>query len=302
MYGDWILRYPGTEYRFGPPSYPVQLVEWEQDADGVDVEDVRPVGADGLWMGRDTIEPGAVTVHVKIDFTTAPYPVEECARLALAARSELARVWRGDAVRTQSGEVAELVMGGGLVIEGRPRRPRFDDADQNVGLVFAELPFIPSMTGAYLLDEHGESWREAEVQIVPPQPRSGWQFPLVFPVQNLEPAVRGTWFSVGGDTNTSCVVEIHGPIQAGAEVEIAGGWRVRTNRDLAYDEVAMVDARPGRTLLSVNGVPFNFLAPSSSLLSELTLSHGPHQLSFRGVSPQGTAIVRVRWRDMKAGI
>lgn len=302
MYGDWILSTPSSEYRFGPPAHPVQLVEWEQDADGVDVEDVRPTGADGLWMGRDTIEPGAVTVHVKIDFTTAPYPVEECARLALAARSELARVWRGDAVRTQAGEVAELVMGGLQVIEGRPRRPRFDDADQNVGLIYAELPFIPSTTGAYLLDEAGESWRSVETQIVPPQPRSGWVFPLVFPVQNLEPAVKATWFEVAGDTDTPCVVEIQGPIQAGAEVEIPGVWRLRTRRGLAYDELAVLDARPGRALLTVNGVPANFLTPDSSLLSELTLSPSPHQLSFRGVSPQGTASVRVRWRDMKAGI
>jgi hypothetical protein len=302
MYGDWILRYPGTEYIFGPPAHPVQLVEWEQDADGVDVEDVRPVGADGLWMGRDTLEPGAVTVHVKIDFTTAPYPVEECARLALAARSELGRVWRGDAVRTQAGEVAELVMGGLQVIEGRPRRPRFDDADQSVGLIYAELPFIPSTTGAYLLDGAGESWRSVETQLVPPEPRDGWEWPLEWPLLTHNPTVRATWFEVGGDTDTPVVLSVQGPLGAGAEVEVPGAFRSRTRQALAHDQVAVLDARPGRMLQTINGVPSPFLTPDSSLLSGFVLSPGPHSLALRGVSSDGQARASRRWRDMKAGI
>lgn len=302
MFDPWQLRYPGVEYTFGTPVHDVELVDWEQDADSIEVEDVRPAGADGLWMGRDTIEPGAVTLHVKIDFSSKPWPIADRVRRAMEVRAELARIWRGDAVRTQNGELAELIIGGTQVIEGRPRRPQFDDTDQSVGLIFADLSFIPASLNAYPIGADGETWRSVEVQIVPSVPKSGWVFPLVFPIVNLSPAVRSTYFHVDGTAPAPCIIELAGPIQAGAEIEIAGDWVLRTKRALAYDEVAVADSRPGRMLLTVNGVPTNFLAPSSDRLSALTLSPGDHQIVLRGTSTEGTAQARVQWRDTKAGI
>ncbi|MEJ6490699.1 hypothetical protein PQI23_13315 [Leucobacter sp. USCH14] len=302
MFGPWQIRYPGTEYVFGMLVHDVEVIDWEQDADAVEVEDVRPAGADGLWMGRDTIEPGAVTVHVKIDFSSKPWPIKERVRRAMEVRSELARVWRADAVRSTNGELAELTLGGSVVIEGRPRRPQFDDVDQSVGLIFADLPFIPASVEAFPVREDGGTWHSVEVGIVAPVGRSGWVFPLVFPIQNLEPDVRSTWFEVAGDIDASCIVSVYGPLQAGAEVEIASGFKLVTKRDLAYDEVAVADARPGRMTLTVNGEPSNFIAPTSARLAELKLTPGPHQVSLRGISPQGTARARIEWRDTKAGI
>lgn len=302
MFGEWKLSYLGTQYAFGPAPHPVQLDSWAQAADQYRVDDVLRPRGDGIWMGEDFIEPGEVTVFATINFAKGDYSDRDRVRLALEARAELGRVWNAKDLRARPNELAELQMGDRCIIEGRPRRPRFDDTRQNVGIIRAELPFVPSMPGSFVVNADGTSWREVEVDIVPPAPRSGWVFPLVFPIENLDPAVKATWFEVGGDEDAACVASIQGPIQAGTELEVPGGFRIVTNRALAYDEIATADARPGRMLLTVNDVPENFLAPSSSLLSGLLLTPGPHQLSFRGNSLPGTARARVRWRDMKAGI
>ncbi len=300
MFGTWQLSYEGTGYEFGTPAHAVQVVEWEQDPDVHDVGDVRPPRQDGVWFDEDTVEPGQIVVHVLIDFTSAPYPVEECVRRAMLARAELERVWRADTLRRSSRAVAELTIGGEVIVEGRPRRARFDDAYQNVGRITAELPFVPARHEVFLAGGDG-GWREATVGLVPPEQAGGWMFPLVFPLTNLHPVVRGTHFTVGGDARAAAIVEIAGPIGAGAELEIPDLWVVRTNRALAYDEVAVADARPGRALLTVNGRPENWLAPSSSRLSEISLPPGAWQVMLRGSSLEGTASGRVRWRDTKAG-
>lgn len=291
----WKLVTPDGEHPFGPVFVEGLSVAGSSYRD----EDVPAPRADGVWMGQDFADPGDLVLTVAVEAGGIQAPAER-RRFVDDTSMAFSRMWDAVRVRSSPMQLAELWTEHG-VFEGRPRMVEWDRADYAAGFLRGRARFVRAVPGFFVI-EGGEAWRSVVTQIVPPQPRSGWVFPLVFPVQNLEPAVKATWFDVAGDTDTPCVVEIQGPIQAGAEVEVPGGWRLRTRRDLAYDELAVIDARHGRALLTVNGVPTNFLAPDSSLLSELTLSPGPHQLSFRGVSPQGTASVRVRWRDMKAGI
>lgn len=301
MFGDWKLTYDSVSYEFGNKHHQAELVSWEQGADMYTVNDVQAPGDDGVWFGEDHVEAGEILINVKIDYTSYPAPTEECVRLALAAREELERVWRADWVRAFPNRLAELHMGGRIILEGRPRRVKFDDSAQNVGLIFAQLPFIPANSSVILVGDTSDGWNEAVARLVPPEPRNGWVFPLVFPLVNLEPVVRGTHFGVLGTTDTWVVARISGPIQSGAELELVGGWILRLNRALGPYDVAEVDARPGRRTLTVNGTPTNFLTPSSSRVSELKVSPGDRQIILRGTSLEGTASAAIRWRDMKAG-
>ena len=300
MYGDWKLTYEGTEYAFGPAHHPVELIEWEQGPDVYAVDDASSDRDDGVWFGEDYIEPGEITVSVKIDFTDAPYPVEECARLAMVARSELARVWRADSVRRRAGALAELHMGGQYIIEGRPRRARFDDADQNVGLIYAELPFVPAHPGAYLAGPEG-GWESVTLGLIPAQ-IGGIKGPLRAPLRTSVESSRAAPVTVGGDTDAWPVIEIRGPLQSKAEVEAVSQWRLILNRALAFNETATIDTRPGRRSTRLNGRPTQLLDPRSSALAELSLTPGPNVIALRGASIEGTAAVSVRWRNTKGSI
>lgn len=300
MYGDWKLTYEGTEYAFGPAHHPVELIEWEQGPDVYAVDDASSDRDDGVWFGEDYIEPGEISISVKIDFTDAPFPVEECARLAMVARSELARVWRADPVRRRAGALAELHMGGQYIIEGRPRRARFDDADQNVGLIYAELPFVPAHPGAYLAGDDA-GWQAATLGIVPAQV-GGIKSPLRAPLRTSMESSRAAPIEMSGDVEAWPIIEIHGPMQSNAQVEAVGRWRVYLNRALAYDQVVTIDTRPGRRATRLDGQARMVLDPRSSLISELSLLPGRNVIALRGASIEGTAKVSIRWRNTKGSI
>lgn len=293
----WSLQYDNTAYRFDH----VAVTSVGIGGKVYRVDDTPNPRSDGVAFGQDFADPGDIEFDLLLSFQTVRNITLQRAMLKEAADSFL-QTWDAPNIRSSPGAVAEISIPSVGFLEGRPRRAEWDWSTFGQGYLFGKATFIRSSSGTYILGDNGEMWNQTEVQIVPPAPRTGWVFPLVFPLRNLDAAVRATYFRVGGDADTPSVVEIDGPIQAGAEVEIPGGWLLRTKHDLAYDETAIADARPGRMLLTVNGVPTNFLAPSSSRLSELTLSPGDHQVTLRGISIEGTARARVRWRDMKAGI
>ncbi|MFA5608316.1 MAG: hypothetical protein WDA07_14255 [Leucobacter sp.] len=301
MYGDWILTYPGVEYRFGPPDHTVELVGWTFQADGSRNDDTPAPRMDGIIFGEDFLEAGRLQIDVKIDFTTHPVPVETRAQLAWEARQAFSEAWRADVVRSRPGAVAELTMGGEVAFEGRPRPVAWDDDAQNVGLIYGSALFVPAGTGVFDVTGPNAGWRTVSVQLVPPEV-GAWVFPLTFPVSGTTAAVRASVFEVGGTASAWPVIEVDGPIQSGASVEVTGEWSVTLNRGLAYDETARLDTRPGQRSMTVNGRPVNLLVPSSPSLADLSLSPGPHQVALRGSSLEGTAVARLRWRDTKAGV
>lgn len=297
MHGDWILTYPDTQYRFGPPEHPVQLVGWEIATDSYRVDDTAIPRADGTWFGQDQVEAGEIKIIVKIDFTTAPYPAEECARRAWAIRSELARVWRADVVRQTPGLLAQLTMGDEMR-EGRPRRAKFDDDHQGVGLIFAELSFIPASTTAYAVDENGEApWREQTVGLVPAQ-IGGLLAPLRAPLTTAAASSRARPFVVGGAAPAWPTITVKGPLQAGASVELTGRWSLPLARSLAFNEVAEIVTEPGRVSMTLNGRPAVVLAPSADI-DVAFMNPGPQEIALRGRSVEGTASLTIRWRETR---
>lgn len=293
----WSLQYDNTAYSFDH----VAVTSVGIGGKVYRVDDTPNPRSDGIGFGQDFADPGDIELEMLLTFQTVKNIGMQRAMLQEAAYSFL-QAWDAPSIRDAPGVTTEITIPSIGAFEGRPRRAEWDWSTFGLGYLFGKATFIRSTAGILVPNDQGLAWNEVDVSIVPPAPRTGWTFPLVFPLVNLDPAVRSTFFRVGGDMAAPCVVEIDGPISAGAEVEISNGWVLRTKRALAYDETAVADSRPGRMLLTVNDVPTNFLAPSSSRLSELTLSPGDHQIALRGISIEGTARARVRWRDMKAGI
>lgn len=293
----WSLQHEDTVFSFDH----VAVTSVEIGGKVYRVDDTPNPRSDGIAFGQDFADPGDIQFQLLLTFQTVKNLGLQRAMLREAAEGFLL-AWDAPELRKVTGAVGELTIPSVGLFEGRPRRAEWDWSTFGLGYLIGTATFIRSSPVTYVVEPDGSTWHEAGVGIVPPAVRSGWTFPLVFPLQNLEPTVRATWFDVGGDTDAACIVSLQGPIQARAELEIAGGFKLVTNRALAYDEIAVADARPGRMTLTVNGEPNNFLAPTSSLLSELSLTPGPHQVSLRGISPQGTARAQVRWRNTKAGI
>ncbi|MEJ6490690.1 hypothetical protein PQI23_13270 [Leucobacter sp. USCH14] len=293
----WSLQYDNTAYSFDH----VAVTSVGIGGKVYRVDDTPNPRSDGIAFGQDFADPGDIELELVLTFQTVRNLGVQRAMLKEAAESFLL-AWDAPALRSTPGALGDLIIPAVGLFEGRPRRAEWDWSTFGLGYLIGKATFIRAFPETYVLDGSESPWHDVEVGIVAPVGRSGWVFPLVFPIQNLEPDVRSTWFEVAGDTDASCIVSVYGPLQAGAEVEIASGFKLVTKRDLAYDEVAVADARPGRMTLTVNGEPSNFIAPTSTRLAELKLTPGPHQVSLRGISPQGTARARIEWRDTKAGI
>lgn len=301
MYGDWVLRYDGTEYRFGPPQHQVELRSWAFAADSYRVDDAVLPRADGVAFGRDYVEAGELRIELKIDLTTLPLPAEDRARMAWAVRADLARAWRADSLRQQPRAVAELVMGGEQMIEGRPRRISFDDKHQGRGLIFASATFVPVSTAAYAVDGSGDApWFEQSVGLVPAA-IGGLLAPLSAPLSTAISSTRARPFTVGGSEQVWPILIVTGPLQSGAQIELVNRWALKLNRTVAYDETVVIDTRPGRRLMTVNGRPTNVLAPSGARMSQAFIEPGLNEIALRGSSVEGTAQVTARWREQKVG-
>lgn len=292
----WSLNYAGTDYSF--PKVAVTSVQVEGRV--YRVADTPNPNADGIRLGEDFADPGDIKLKLLINFSTVRNLDLQREMLNEAAESFLL-AWDAPALRAIPNAVGELTIPSLGSFEGRPRRAEWDYSTFGLGYLIGTATFIRSDLSTFISESEGGGWREASVALVPPT-TGGWVFPLVFPVSNLNPARRGTHFEVGGTVPAAAIVEIAGPIQAGAELELVGEWTVRTKQALAYDQTARADARNGRMLLTVNGQPSNWMAPSSARLSQLRLPPGDRQIALRGTSIEGTAHARVRWRDTKAGI
>ncbi|WP_449277991.1 hypothetical protein [Leucobacter sp. GX24907] len=300
MFAPWRLSYEGVNYEFGTLEHAVQVISWEQAPDSYEADDDLVPGGDLVWFGQDTVEPGEITIQVKIDFTDAPYPHDECVRLAMEARSELLRVWRADRVRAEAGALADLTIGGEYVIEGRPRRAAPDDDLQSSALLYVDLPFKPAHTGAYRAG-NGDGWHSATLRLVPAQ-SGGLMAPLMEPLRTAVESSRASPILVDGDAPVNAVYELQGPIQSGAIIEVPRRWRLYMNRAFGPYDRATVDTRPGRMATYLNDRPAQLLDPRSSLMEECTLLPGDNVVALRGASIEGTAQVDVRWRNRKGAI
>lgn len=293
----WSLRYAGESYEFNH----VSVTSVEVEGRSYRVDDATNPRSDGVTFGEDFADPGDVQLELFINFQHVRN-LEMQRMMLREAASDFLASWDAVKIRRDPWGIAEFTIPKLGMFEGRPRRAEWDWSTFGLGYLVGAATFVRDSTEMIQLDDGGEaSWHFVEVGIESPSVKSGWVFPLVFPLQNLEPVVKSTWLEVSGQ-DAWPLIEVSGPLQSGASLEVTNGWRIVLNRALAFDEVARIDTRPGRRISTVNDSPRNILAPSSSLLSELQLTPGPHQISLRGVSTTGLATARLSWRTTKAGI
>lgn len=301
MYGDWVLSYPGTTFEFGPLDQVVKVQRWQFAGETYRTDDTVLPRQDGVAFGKDFVEAGELAIEILIDFSSYPHPASERAAMAWAARTEFKQVWRADRVRQTPAAVAELTIGGEILIEGRPRRVVWNDDAQNVGTVKGTAYFVPAGTG--VLDVSGDrgGWHEQTVGLVPPQV-GGLKAPLKAPLTTSVESTRARPFTVDGDVPAWPIVTVKGPLGAGGQVELTSRWRMPLNRALGPFDTAVIDTRPGHRGMTLNRRPVNLLTAGAVQLADASLVPGPHELALRGTSLEGTASASVRWRTTRESI
>lgn len=288
-YKNWAITIDGSRFDFDP----VEVVSWVIGGREYRTDDTDRPRTDGRYFGQDFVTPGDVEIELIIRADGANR--EERFNNAMLIRENFTRVWNGDEIRFAPGEVAELEIAGRAMVEGRPRHVDWDDSRATFGIIRGTALFVRDFDTAF---EPGAFWYEVTVGLVPPQ-MGGLIAPLIAPLTTAYSSTRARPFEVGGDSEVWPIVEVQGPIQSGASVELTHGWTIRLNRGLAYDEVAIFDSRPGQRTMTLNGRPVNLLAPTGDRLSSMSIQPGTNEIALRGTSVEGTATVTARWREVR---
>lgn len=292
------LVYPGTDFEFGP----VDVESVEIGGVSYRVDDTPLPRRDGIAFGRDFADPGDIVLTVSVSGESQVWGDEEIRHDVYRKATVFSEAWDARVLREQPRLIAELVSGELGMFEGRPRGVQWDYANYAVGFLRGRARFVRASTAVYAVDpDTGESpWHEQAVGLVPAQ-LGGLVAPLVAPLTTARASTRARPFTVGGDADVWPVITVTGPLQSGGQVELVNRWSLRLNQALAYDDVVVIDTRPGRRLMTVNGRPGNVLAPSGARLSQAFMPPGLQEIALRGASVEGTASATIRWREQKAG-
>lgn len=293
-YCDWSITIDDVSHPFGQ----VEVSSWVIGGREYRTDDTSRPRTDGRYFGQDFADPGDIEINliIRAKGTDRQTKFDN----AMSLREEFTSVWNGDTIRFTPGSVAELHIAGRIVVEGRPRHVDWDDSLATFGIIKGNALFVRNFDQAFGYDETtgGSQWEEVTVGLVPPQ-MGGLIAPLVAPLSTATTSTRARPFEVGGEGDAWPVIYVQGPLQSGASVELVHGWTLKLNRSLAYDEVAVLDSRPGSRTMTVNGRATNLLSPAGDRLSQTSISPGIQEVALRGTSLEGTATVTLRWREVK---
>ncbi|QUC01226.1 hypothetical protein [Cellulosimicrobium cellulans] len=253
-----------------------------QDLENQDA--ANPVG-DGVLVGRDRAR--ATTWSWEL-FTN-----ERDEPSARAAVAPLAAAWRS-ATALPPGELMTLryfVAGRWRRVYGRPRRWAPPVSGPALAAGRADVVCDFRVTDPLHYDDDEQT---VTLQIVPPT-TGGLLAPLVAPLSTARssaPAAR--FITVRGDAPAPVRVTFHGPVK---DPWVRGtGWEVGLVGSIAYDGRVVVDTRT-TTVLRADGASVAGMLSRRTRLAELRLAPGPHELTFGGIDPTGTAAATVAWRD-----
>lgn len=283
MTGAWGLRYGRTDVRFTDESGIYLRAFPEPGSPDITDQDSRYPYGDGASMGVDTRGGRTIPITFGISGRTEAEVRERYGRLAT--------LWRGDAVRSAVGGMAELLSDGGRSALGRPRALAPTDVHFEAGLMTVETNFET-------IDDLWYGNALSATATLGYRAVGGIKFPVRFPLTTSPESDRSQTFVVGGEVPTWGVYVIEGPVLS-PSLEIPGLARYSfSGLRLAYDQSLTIDTRPwAREVYRNDGAPLGgALDASSTLLARAPIPPGQHELLLRGTTT-GTPRATVRWRD-----
>lgn len=284
---DWRLIYPGVDLTFGSRESGYEFNSPpEIGYPEITNADAELPGQDGVAFGVDTLAGSMIAFE--LDVLTGD---RQSARPLVES---LRHAWRADAIRRVAGATAELISDSGVSGFGRPRAFSPPQGSPEHGALRFGLEFALA-SDLWFGPEMWEKFTYAPAQ------GGGLVAPLRAPLSTTRTSDRSQVITVGGTEPTPHVqFEVAGPI-TNPVVEVLGVLRLEYLTTLAYDEVLEISAVPWQRYSRVGNASYaGALTPASTMLSQLVLPPGRHEVVLRGVDRTGTASLRTIWREAQA--
>lgn len=220
---------------------------------------------------------------------------------ALTSLNELSKAWRARDIVERPGKMSVMryrLAGRDRRVYGRPRRWA---APPNNRILGGLIPIAATfkLADAYTYDDLSQS------TTIPFALTStgGFTFPVTFPATTLPGGQRQGLITVGGDVAAFPVIRINGPISA-PMVKCDNTWTLSMPAlSLLAGQWVEIDTRPWAQSVLRNGLYSEAGKLARRIrLRDLRLTPGNHDISFSGVSVEGTATCAVTWRNTYDGI
>jgi hypothetical protein len=296
--GEWVLSYPGTTLSMGGNNGlgEPQPIYHHEAPDLGDInwatEDAELPRQDGTSFGSDYFTGRVITFSLAIQAASEA--------LALTQLAALTKAWRGDAIRTVAGAVAELTTQNDSrqrMIWGRPRRfgPPVETA-RKMGLLFIPCDFQAAGQRFYALTED-----TVTIPFIPP-PGAGFVLPATMPYSTVGVSTNWGAIDVGGEEPAWPVIKINGPI-TNPVAAVVGQWTLSLLMSISAGQSVTIDCRPWKqTVTRQDGASFAGKLTKDSRIDKTALPPGPYSVSLGGIDGTGTSTMNFNWRKTYAGL
>lgn len=291
---DWRLDTGTHDIVFGTLATTFPFVgQVDQTDTSATNQDAGHPNADGMVMGIDRLG-GFSLIFTLITVPVYPAPAKPWDP-ALDTYGQFMAAWRADQLRRMPGVYATLTnLDRGRLIYGRPRKP----SQSNLRLRKGEIRYVAQF------DTNGPNWygddeKLAIITPIPP-PGGGFSAPLSPPFSLAGTADELAPMINAGNVETWPVISIHGPgNSAGLDLLDGGGnvrWTLNVFGSLSYDEEMVIDTRPWRRGVTINGRPAGGRIRGTAL-DRCVLPPGTFNARYRVKDNSGQSFADLRWRD-----
>lgn len=243
-------------------------------------------------VGRDALTGPTWTWSLHVNRTTTAE--------ALASLDELKTAWNAADTIDVPGRMSVLRYRVGdrdRRVYGRPRKWAAPPSNRILG------GYVP-ITCTFDLADHLTYADLAETVTINYVPTSlgGFTFPVTFPATTLPAGQREGSIVVAGSVPTYPVIRFNGPI-TNPYLQCGSLWKVQLNTTILAGQYIEIDTRPWKLSVLRQGL-YNEAGALSrrTWLKNIVFKPGPQDLSFGGVSAEGTATATISWRPAYASI
>jgi hypothetical protein len=286
-YDDVVLEF-GTHDSGHPFTRQVKVGPVE-----VELGDLPHPMANGLTFGRDFTR-GRVLEFVGAHLSTMALPASRRWEQPMDDSAPFEAAWQGESLQAVDGKMATLAnLDRGRLVYGRPRPYVADHELARKGWLTYACSFATVDDRFYGTDE------KVLVAGVDPGTAYAFAFPVAFPYQGVTPSETRAWVDNAGTRATWPVVEFLRGTRPRVELlDAAGGvlWWLEVDRVLDHNDDVVIDCRPWRRTVKLNGNPAPGLLRGTAL-DRCRVPPGAHEVRLETTDPTGLAEVGIRWRD-----